>query len=255
MTENEFYSVENGVMKSNTEALRKRGKPTREDINRSRELSKEELLASIYNDTPAIRTAGIIVLRDCSCIQNKEYVSMLLTQLSQETALYTKLELCNSLKMGNEQTATWMCDFLGKIGNNQHKIIPSVVSKKKCFPLPRDIVARTIGNMNQNVVNHMFKILPLLNKKQKYELMDGIGLGCYNHSEIATQGNFEVIQHMYQENKNDELMVWKIALCCSSFCMEESTELLSEIKVSYSNQTIQMEAERSSRLISRRTLT
>ena len=40
-----------------------------------------------------------------------------------------------------------MVEYLGQIGNNQHKVLPTNGFNKKSYPLPRDIIARTLAHM------------------------------------------------------------------------------------------------------------
>ena len=66
--------------------------------------------------------------------------------------MYTKIAICETLQKGNEQTIALMIPYLGRIGNNQYKNIPSKPSQKKSYPLPPDIIARILSNMDSQYI-------------------------------------------------------------------------------------------------------
>lgn len=236
-------------LKSSVEDLKKRGYVSKEDLKYFHERPREQLIQLMNSDDPFERTASIITLRDENDIGNREYVSLLLERLCIEKALYTRLEICNALELGNRDTAELMCAYLGKIGNNQHKSIPVEVSKKKSFPLPRDIIARSLGKMNTSILSALIRHLSLDSREIVSELLDAIGFMVFYHRELATLEYFQSILHTYQSFKADELIVWKTVLCCSAFPLTQSKELIEQIKKTHENQTIQLEADRSLKLI------
>lgn len=236
-------------MISNQMELRKRGMPLQDDLERMKELSFDQLRVLLNHNDSAIRSATVIAMRVFGDLQDREYVSMLMECLSCEQALYTKIELSNSLELGKEETAIWMCEYLGTIGTNQHTCVPNAVSKKKSYPLPRDIVARILGKMNDSVLACLVNQLPSIDIPAKYELIDAIGFGVFYHRNLSTMDNFRVIYNTYNEFSEDELIVWKLALCCSAFPIPNSIEMLKDIIDSYENTIICAEAKRSITLL------
>jgi hypothetical protein len=236
-------------MKSSKLDLRKRGMASEEDITLLQSLSTEELCKKVNSSVPAERSAAVIVLRSRCTVHDPAHVARLLERLAIEKALYTKLEITVSLEAGNEITASLMCDYLGRIGNNQHRIIPETVSKKKSFPLPRDIIARSLGRMNTCVFPVLLNRLKTNERQELTELTDAIGYMAFYNKELATEEAFLPILQTYEKYISDELIVWKISLCCSGFPLKESVDLLDRIKSTGMHPTIRKEADRSLALI------
>ena len=236
-------------MKSSIDDLRKRGFVSKSDITSSLNSSIANLTKMLDHGNPFERTLAIIGLREHFSLDNYDYVSLLLKKLSIENALYTKIEICNSLQSGSSFTADVMCKYLGKIGNNQHLIVPASVSKKKSYPLPRDIIARCLGNMDKSVVSVLFDNLYSDDVCQISELIDAIGFLVYYNQELADSQSFNVLVSTYERFNANELVIWKIALCCSAFPIVESNLLLEKISKNTTNQTILSEVLRSKKII------
>ncbi len=236
-------------MKSSEEALRKRGMAGEEDIKLLERLSTEDIFMKINSTVPAERSAAVIILRSRCNMEDKEYIFLLLERLKKEKSLYTKIEICNTLEKGNKTVALMMCNYLGSIGSNQHLTIANTVSRKKSFPLQRDIIARSLGRMDKEVFSVLLKQLKILDRTKISELLDAIGYMAFYNPDLANPENFGHILDTYEKYREDMLIVWKIALCCSGFPMKESIELLSHIQCEYSHPTIKAEAERSLKLI------
>lgn len=235
-------------MKSSEEALRKRGMAGEEDIKLLESLSTEDIFRKINSTSPSERSAAVIILRSRCNMENKEYIFLLLERLKKEKSLYTKIEICNTLEKGNKTVALMMCNYLGSIGNNQHLTIPNTVSRKKSFPLQRDIIARSLGKMDKEVFPTLLEQLNILDRTKISELLDAIGYIAFYNPDLANPENFGYILNTYEKYKEDMLIVWKITLCCSGFPMKESIELLNHIQCEYSHPTIKAEAERSLKL-------
>lgn len=235
-------------MKSSEKELRKRGFPDKDDIAYAKKLTTEELYQQ-FNAGAAERSAAVIALRERLSIDDELYITFLLSRLTIEKFLYTKIEICNSLESGTETVAHMMCTYLGRIGNNQYQTVPDVISKKKSFPLPRDIIARSLGRMNIKVFPVLLDYAQKAEKGQLSELLDAIGYMAFYNPDLSTIANFNSILHLYNKYKNDELIIWKLALCCSGFAMQESVDLLNNMMIVSVNSTIIAEAQRSLRLM------
>mgnify|MGYP000752816402 CR=1 FL=1 len=103
-----------------------------------------------------------------------EVSDILLNRLKTEPALYTRLALTEKLESGDQSTALRMIDFLADIGDNQHRK-PIAPSKKKSFPLPRDLMARSLGRMKQENFPTLLEAAEQLPSSQLSELIDAIG--------------------------------------------------------------------------------
>lgn len=154
-----FHNWSENLMISSRENLRKRGMIEQIDIDSIISLSYSELISLIDSKLSIERSASIHLLSNKVSCDNEDFVAVLLKRLSIEKSLYTKIEICNALEKGSEKTARQMVQYLGCIGNNQHRWLPDRISKKISYPLPRDIIARSLGKMNGSIIyNTNFKL-------------------------------------------------------------------------------------------------
>lgn len=137
-----------------------------------------------------------------------EVIENLLLQLDKEKALYTRLAICNTLAQGNQRCARVMISYLGKIGNNQYQSLPAKISKKKSFPLPRDIVARTLGRMDPKCIRVFLKELPTCSLLQARELIDAIGYMVFN-MDIDKKMVFKAL-YAFDKTNTDNIIKWKL---------------------------------------------
>lgn len=236
-------------MKSKSEDLKRRGFVDEDDVKIFNTFTHEQLIDMVNSNNACERTASIRTLVIKYPLDNNEYIRILLNRLSMENALYTKIEICNVLEKGNKRTAEIMCEYLGKIGSNQHKIIPGCVSKKKSYPLPRDIIARSLGNMDKSIISVLIPHLYIDDRSKASELIDAIGYMIFYNAELVKMEYYHNIMNIFERFVTDDLIIWKIAMCCSAFPLKESKKLIELIKETTTNQTIILEAERSNRII------
>lgn len=233
-------------MKTDTETLRKRGFLTNTEAEPFFLYSKEELIELLNDKTAVNRTAALFILR--SFVEINELDIVLLEMLVKEKALYTKLEICDILTTGNEVTITRMIPYFGMIRGNQYRTIPEKVSKKKSYPLPRDIIARTMAKMDPCYFSTILKILDHDQERIVAEVIDAIGWQVFYHQELATDENYKIILKAFQRFWNNDLMIWKLVICLSAF--NQSENYLKGLQIE--NKVIKKEIERSIELINRR---
>ncbi|AMP21045.1 hypothetical protein AZF37_07605 [endosymbiont 'TC1' of Trimyema compressum] len=166
--------------------LEKRGYLDKDYLPHS--LSTTALLKSLESAKPQARTAAAYLLSERQDIDEASLAKPLLKTLQFEKALYTKIELCRTLEKGSSATINEILPYLGIIGNNQHHSLPARVSKKQSYPLPRDIIARTIGHMKPENISTLFKGLKNLPLEQTRELIDAIGFLCF-YNQIINEEN------------------------------------------------------------------
>lgn len=236
-------------MKSSEEQLRNRGKCTSSSVEELNHLSLEELYQRLNNSLAETRSAAAILLTShfiqASKIQRQEIVDHILIALAQENCLYTKIELCNLLELGDSSTAKQMTAYLGKIGNNQHKSLPDRVSKKVSYPLPRDIIARSLGRMSIQILPILIEVLKQEDLSACYEALDAIGfLVFYHRDQIQDRGLDEII-NLIQKYPEDDLLAFKTAMCLSAYIGDKSKEMLEHLKQSNRHKTVCLEAHRS----------
>lgn len=238
-------------MKSSRTELKKRGYLESDCKDMIQDLSDELLREMLQEKEAEKRSAAAVGL----VATNQENTAALLQQLVVEKCLYTRIAICESLEKGNIDTARAMTSYLGCIGNNQHKILPANVSKKKSYPLPRDLIARSLGKMKPEILPVLFEILEgeekscdtkqvaLQTIRRKREVVDAIGYLIFYNEQLATAENEQRILRCLEREKEDDLIVWKIMTCLSAFHGKQSHQKLLE----YSNYTgtIGLEAQRS----------
>lgn len=209
-------------MKSELKQLRKRGMATEEDILALSKLSFESLTELLHSKEPHIRSAAAAKL----CDFVNDAATKLLEQLSEEKCLYTRIAICKSLERGNSQTVQKMISYLGCIGNNQHNDLPDKVSAKKSFPLPRDIIARSLGRMDTSIFPLFLEVLENGTLRQIAEILDSIGYMVFYHPELAIEENCRAILTLAGQHEENLLILWKCILCLSAFPCEESVTFL-----------------------------
>ena len=237
-------------MKSSKEELRSRGFVDSDDINEYLSYSDSELIQLMNSPMPFERSVSVKVLSGRLDIENPDFVKKLLERLCIEKSLYTKLEICNALEKGEIETAKQMVQYLGRIGNNQHKCLPETVSKKKCYPLARDIIARSLGRMDCSILPVLFDVLNSNKQERISEVIDAIGYMLFYNPECANANYFEAIIKTMNEYSDNNVIVWKCVECLSSFRMQGSINALNKIINDNKHDTIINEAKRSRKLIS-----
>lgn len=235
-------------MKSTAEALRKRGLPEQADLDRLKDTPYDTLIDLINSPLAAERTAAVRVLAARNPLDER-FVRAILGRLCHEESLYTKLEICTALEQGDVAVARLMALYLGRIGQNRHRTVPDRVSKKVSFPLPRDIVARSLGRMSPAVLPALLEVLDDAEPQAVSEVLDAIGYMVFYHSELATAGNTARLLAVAHTVETNDLLLWKAVLCLSAFPRAEVLALLERIIATHPNTTIQNEAVRSIRLI------
>ncbi|MDK7991064.1 hypothetical protein ACHEVJ_04110 [Enterococcus raffinosus] len=169
-----------------------------------------------------------------------ETTDILLHSLMTETALYTRLAMTEKLEGGDSSTALKMIGFLGKIGKNQHRI-PIAPSKKKSFPLLRDLMARSLGRMNPELFPVLLASAEELPPLKLSELIDAIGYMAFYHPALATAQNYQRLLQIKNSYDHDPLIQWKCLICFSAF--PQSKDLLAQ------EDQFSMEAQRSLSLL------
>lgn len=206
--------------------------------------TQEELLELLHADKAVLRTAAANLLVTAG---NSKVTGELLEQLSVEQCLYTRIGICESLEKGDSDTARQMMDYIGKIGSNQYKQLPEKVSKKKSYPLPRDIIARALGKMQMEVFPVLMEALKCGGTEKVSEVLDAIGFMVFYNRPLANDENVRPVFEIMEKYKENNLVLWKGILCLSAFPLPKTKKILEGL-VSRDN-LLGEEAKRSLRLI------
>ncbi len=238
-------------LKSDLDKLTNRGMALDDDINMLKNYSLEKLIDCLNNDNAIIRTSASINLMPY--INEDNVQNELLMQLSEEKSLYTKIAICETLQHGNIDTAEKMTEYLGIIGNNQYKKLPKKISSKKSYPLPRDIIARTLSKMDISIVPALIKILKSNNLIKIYEAVDAFGYICFYNKTLQNEKNLEYIIKLMNKYKGDKLLVWKCITCLSAFNLDKSKEILNSFINKDSKDILSLKAKRSLSILNKKT--
>ena len=233
------------MKKSGKAALDSRGM---DDSNLIEEYHKHDfsiLSEKLKSPIPAERTAAARVL---SKYKTEECALILSQALIKETKLYSKIAISESLGQLGIISLKYILPLLGKVGTNQHKTIPEEKFRKKSFPLPRDIVSRTITKIGEDALAPLEKFISNENDSAVSEALDAYGFiifyGNKNRSSAFLIKLFEKTQNL--------LLKWKIIRALESFNDNETVIFLEKLMKDQSCKILHKESERSLSQITRR---
>lgn len=228
-------------MKSSSQQLSSRGYlPKEAPFDHS--LERTALYTQLNDPDPVERSLAARFLGD-SFILQEGTAEKLLERLCIEKKLYTRMELCDALAKGNGEVAAAMIPYLNRLGNKQYRSIAEAnTSKKKSYPLPRGLIARTFGGMKPTVADRLLREL----EQQEYaaELIEGLGYLVFNNPELQTAEIFDRASDFYVQYKNNLLFVWKFVIFSSAFPYSCVKEMLTEIEREFPEEAIQREIKR-----------
>ncbi len=240
-------------MKSSDSQLKSRGRITIEDLQHYNNHTKIELLDMIKSKEAYKRTIAVKLLSEKNDL-NDDLIRLFLHTLTQEKRLYTKIELCDALSKSGVQSSKIMVEYLGEIGNNQHKVLPTNDFNKKSYPLPRDIIARTLAHMKEDILPVLMDVLKINNPPAIREVIDAIGFICFYNKIHSNTQIIDALILCLKDNYNDEIIRWKLVRAFESFNDINVIKTLMDIEQNDSQPIIRNEAKRSLRIINSRSL-
>lgn len=234
-------------LKSDLDKIKNRGMALDDDVNLLRDKPIEKIVDYLNSDDPVIRTSAAVNLKPFT----DNVCNELLHQLSREKSLYTKIAICEALQNGNIDTAVKMTAYLGIIGNNQYKKLPKKVSLKKSYPLPRDIIARTLSKMNINIFPVLLDVLKSNDLIKIHEVIDAIGFMVFYNQILSNNDNLKCIIHLMDKYEDDKILIWKCLTCLSSFNLEKSKNILNNF-INNEENILSLEAKRSLSILNKK---
>ena len=231
-------------MKSKQEQLASRGYLAVNSESGYLDKSFDEIIKFLQSDTPTDRTLGARLIVNS---KNDKTVDFLINALAFEEKLYTKIEICNSLISCGQDSIKPLIKILGQVGTNQYKKVPQKEFKKYNYPLPRDIVSRTLVRFGHDALNELEKVLLSDDEKQLSEAVDAVGFICFYNGK---KGMYKKLQNCFSKNSQNDLIIWKIVRAMSGF--PESEDFLREQKQKNHHDRLQKEIERSLMLIKKK---
>ena len=208
------------------------------------EKSFDELVELLNSKSAVERTVSARLITKT---MNPKSIPLLCLALEKEKKLYTKIEICNSLVSYGKSAIPELVKLLGKIGNNQHKHIPKTEYKKNNYPLPRDIVARTIIRIGKDALPLLTESLKSNDTLKISETIDAIGYICFYDRQEKIMLS---LINCYEYNSENELIKWKIIRAMSAFTGSE--KFLNKEYGLIENDRLKQEIKRSEKLIKRR---
>lgn len=144
-----------------------------------------------------------------------------------------------------------MVDYLGVIGDNQYKELPDKEFNKKSYPLPRDIIARTLAHMSVDVLPELIRILKTNNIIAIREAIDSIGFICF-YNKSYSENILNDLMTCFNEYIKDDIIRWKIVRAFESFHTKTVMDILINTMENDSKEIIRNEAKRSLGIIKSR---
>lgn len=237
-------------MRSSDIQLRNRGYIYAEDTYDYTDFSKTELLELLKSKEAYKRTIAVNLLSNKYELDN-DMINLFCSMLLQEKKLYTKIELCNALLKASVDSAKTMVNYWGFIGNNQYKELPDKEFNKKSYPLPRDIIARTLAHMGVDVLPELTKILKTDNINAIREVIDSIGVICF-YSNTHNESVLNDLMVCFDKYIENDIVRWKIVRAFEGFNNKVVIDILNNIMESDSKEIIRKEAKRSLGIIKSR---
>lgn len=232
-------------MKSTPDDLAKRGFIEEDYEKHFENHTIVEILELLVSRNPKERTVAAKLLGKR---KNKTTISPLCNALRIEKKLYSKIAISEALgKIGIDALPN-LIELLGKIDCKQHKKLPSKPFKKKNYPLPRDIAARTIIKMGKEALPYLEKFILSGEQFQVSEAIDAIGYITYYTKDLRSLNNLKKCLKKYQDIR---LIQWKIIRAYESFPTEDVINYLNQVLKTESDNTLFWEAKRSLEQIKR----
>jgi HEAT repeat protein len=226
-------------MTDKTTARIQRGQTNPEFDNQFSNYSDGSLITLLDDADAQTRTTAARLLGSRKCYDAIPY---LCARLPVETALYTRLAICETLACFGEPALPGLIELLGKIGNNRHEALPTRGFYKRSYPLPRDLAARTIIRMGPGALASLERVVQTGDRSQILESLDEIGHIAFYSKDIRSEN---ILLSAYEKYNSDPVVRWKIVRAFQSFPTEKVRELLLEIILSDEIPSLRWEAVRS----------
>jgi hypothetical protein len=225
------------ALKSSAAQLAKRGFIAASECGEN--YPEENIRTMLDSNTPAERTLAVRIIR---LKKLTGYTESLFSLLAGEQALYTKLELQETLAFFGTHAVPGLVKLLGSIGHNQHKVPDNVDTGKKSYPCCRDIAARILCLIGQGALPALREILKSGARRQKLEAIDAVGHISYNSGNHDCEDD---IVALFSSDECDSLMRWKLVRALQGFNTLKSENLLKDFLAEETDAVMKNEIERS----------
>ncbi len=156
----------------------------------------------------------------------RESITFLILRLSKEKSLYTKIETSEALVKFGTHAISELIGYIGKVGKNQHKKLPEDIFIKKNYPLPRDIIIRTIIKMGNSTFYYLKPFLISKSPSFLSEVVDAIGYITFYTKDYSLLNDLLIL---FDFSEGLEVLRWKIIRAFQSFPNEKVVNRLEVI--------------------------
>ena len=239
-------------MRSNKKQLHKRGYADKMDMLPFFGYTIPVLIQLLDSSIPTERTIAVRLLAQNGMVKEPEVAKRLLERLSREKCPYPKMEIQRALQQGGKDTAQQMTTYLGQIRSGQYKHLPRKCSDKNGYPMPRDLIARILGKMDEEIYPILAATLAKKDILVLREAVDAVGFFLFYHPQINSDTALENLLKLRETCATDAVLQWKILTALSAFPQQESIQVLSQSAEESRRRLFRQEAERSLYLIENR---
>lgn len=204
--------------------------------------SSEHLIGLLEERDARTRTAAATVLGERKSL---EAIAALCQRLSKEKALYSKMAVSEALANIGVSALPEMTQYIGKIGKNQHKELPGEIFKKWNYPLPRDIVIRTIVKIGTPALPHLCNTLLNADSSVAAEVIDAIGHISFYGKDHHSLDVLIAALDKYEHPAVDAVVPWKILRALQAFPQQQSLDVLRKYFLDSNDPQLRREAARS----------
>jgi HEAT repeat protein len=191
-----------------------RGQISNEDLIFYLEFSSNKLILMLEDDNPQKRTAAARILGDRKELNG---ILPLCDGISSEKYLYPRIAMSEALGKMGEHAVVPLLNLLGKIGNNQEVQMPSSYFKKKSFPLPRDMAARTLVKIGTPATPHLIRLLKSCEEYDDFVIEQTIDAIGGIAAKTGDKRAVDVLINMMRQFQNNSIVLWKSVRALSSF--------------------------------------
>ena len=206
-------------------------------------ISKDEALLLINSSNPVDRTNGYRAYKNCMNDSIEDaifFVEKLLT----EKKLYTRIEIEQLLALGGKNTLNVLIDNI-LLTKTEKALEPS---KKKCYPLSRNLISRIIGCMDSSIFDYAKTRMETLEIESLCEVIEGVGHLVFYNKVLDTQENFIFVKNIYKNTDYEPLTV-NLIIMMSAFKQAECLLFVNMIVNTTMNKRIHVEAIRTETFI------
>ncbi len=191
-----------------------RGQISPEDLILYLESSGKKLIILLEDDNPQKRTVAATILGDRKYLKG---ILPLCKAIKSEKFLYSRIAMSEALGKMGEPAVPPLINLLGMIGNNQEVQLPSSYFRKKSFPLPRDMAARTLVKIGGIATPHLIRLLESGDESDAFVIQQAIDSIGWIAAKTGDKRAVNVLINIMKTLREDNIIIWKTVRALSSY--------------------------------------